>query len=41
MPEALIGFNGLDLLIVLGTVASIYLVGADALRVYREGAEPK
>lgn len=41
MPSFLIGLNGIDLLIVLGTIASIIIVAVDAVRVYREGEEPK
>jgi len=41
MSSWLIGFNGIDLLIVIGTIASIIIVGKDAVRVYREGVSQK
>lgn len=41
MPSWLIGLNGLDLLIIIGTIASVIIVGKDAVRVYREGTPQK
>lgn len=41
MPGFLIGLDGIDLMLVIGTIASIIIVAVDAVRVYREGEEPK
>ena len=38
MPSWLTGLNGLDLFIILGTAASVLIVGEAAVRAWREGA---
>ena len=39
MPEFLIGFDGVDLLITVGIVAVVVVYGRDAYRTWKEGRD--